>query len=109
MFSYGNEITWNDLYDNFFIKLNRMKKLYKKNDEEIYEGHSLTFSLLVFGMIVILFIVCMFSSPLSGAVVEILIAPVLFPLLYFIYNLESIPIKVFLILLEIPVLLFCFF
>ena len=108
LFLHSNEITWNDLYGNFFIKLNKIEKLYKENDEKIYEENSLTHALLVLGMILILFIVCMFSSPLTVIVVQILISPILLPLLYFIYNLESIPKKVFLILLEIPVLLLCF-
>jgi len=108
LFSHNDEATWNDLYDNFSIKLMKIEKQCKEKHQENYEEDSLNYSLLVAGMILIVFIVCMFSSPLTGIVVEIIISPVLLPLLYFIYRIESIPKKIFLILLEIPVLLLCF-
>ena len=108
LFSHSDEITWNDLYDNFFIKLDRIKKQYEENDKKIYEENSLMHSSLILSMILILFIVSMFSSPLTGKIIQRLISPILLPLLYFIYKLESIPKKVFLILLEIPILLLCF-
>ena len=109
LFSHSDELIWDDLYGNFFIKLKKIKKIFKANEEKIYEKKSLTESLLVLLMMLVLFLIGMFYSPRTSIIVNMLIVPVLLPLIFFIYKLESMHKKLFLILLEIPVLLLCFF